>query len=304
MRICSLLPTATEMLCALGLSRSLVGRSQHCNYPPQVKAKPVVVSSRVKMIAGQDSMEIHQAVLKLRRQGAHQFQIDLPVLKRIRPDLVITQNLCSVCAASHPEISAALGHISPRPRLVSLQAGRLDEIFTELRKLGELTGRQEAAIRLTQQLQRRIHRIQEQVSNAPSRPRVWCCEWLQPLMAAGHWIPEMVEIAGGMDGLGATGKDSVWLTWEQVRKFDPEVIVAMPCSYSMAQTLREKNRLVKLPGWKSLSAVKRGKVFVVETGFFHHAGPRLVDGIELLAHLFHSEQVPLGSSRKYFRRLV
>ncbi|MBI3615526.1 MAG: cobalamin-binding protein [Candidatus Omnitrophica bacterium] len=304
MRICSLLPTATEMLYALGLSRSVVARSQHCSYPPQVRAKPVVVTSRVKKIAKQDSFAIHQAVLKLQQEGVHQFQIDLPALKRLKPDLVITQNLCSVCAAPHPEVSAVLQHLSPRPRLISINSQRLDEIFTEIRKLGEMTHREKAAIRLTHQLQQRIDRVRQLVSRTSYRPRAWVCEWLEPLMAAGHWIPEMVEVAGGVDGLGVKGKDSIWLNWEQVRRYDPEVIVVMPCSYSISQTLREKKRLTQRPGWKSLSAVKQGRVFALEGSFFHHAGPRLVDGIELLAHLFHPTQVPGNSLCRHYRALT
>ena len=122
-------------------------------------------------------------------------------------------------------------------------------------------------------------------------------------MAAGHWIPELVELAGGIDGLGSPGRDSVWLTWEQVRAYDPEVVVIMPCSYSISQTLRERNRLTTRPGWKALSAVKNGKVFAVDGSYYHHAGPRLLDGLELFAHLFHPDRIPVGQLRRSFRRL-
>lgn len=291
MRICSLLPAATEMLYALGLSRSVVGRSQHCSYPPAVRSKPIVVSSRVKKFARQDSRAIHDAVVKLRKENAHQFEIDVKTLKRIKPDLVITQNLCSVCAASHPEVSGAVRQISPRPKVVTLQAQRFDQVFSELHHLGELTGRREAAQRLIHSLQRRVEKVRERVGASATRPRVWCCEWLEPVMASGHWVPEMVGCAGGTDGLGVPGKDSVWLSWEKIRAYDPEVIVVMPCSYAIAQTMRERRRLTRRPGWKSLCAVRHGRVFAVNGGFFHHAGPRLVDGVELLAHLIHPESM-------------
>lgn len=291
MRICSLLPTATEMLYALGLGRSVVGRSQHCVYPPAVRAKPVVVSSRVKKIARQDSRAIHDAVVRLRKENAHQFEIDVKTLKRLKPDLVITQNLCSVCAASHSEVSEALREISPRPKEVILQAQRFDQVFSELKKLGRITGRKTAAERLTHSLQKRVDRVKERVGKNGRRPRVWCCEWMEPLMAAGHWIPEMVESAGGADGLGLPGRNSRWITWDQVRAYDPEVILVMPCSYSIAQTLKEKRRLTNRPGWKSLSAVKNGRAFAVNGEFFHHAGPRLVNGVELLASLLHPKSM-------------
>ncbi len=297
MRIASLLPTATEMLYALGLGRSVVARSEHCTYPPHAAAKPIVVRSRVKRIARQDSLAIHKAVAKMREQGAHQFEVDGRALKRIRPDLVITQNLCSVCAASHPEVEEALEQVSPRPRVVTLQAQGFRQVLGEMTRLGEITGRQAAARRLVEGLERRLRRVRQLVAGAPARPRVWCCEWLEPPMASGHWVPEMVELAGGADGLGLPGKNSVWLSWEQVRRYDPGVILVMPCSYSIPQTLREKKRLTGRPGWEALSAVRAGRVHAVDGAFFHHAGPRLMDGIELLAHLLHPDRVPAGARR-------
>lgn len=278
------------MLCALGLGRSLVGRSQHCQYPPEVRRKPVVVSSWVKRISAQDSLKIHKAVLKLREQNAHQFEINLPLLKWLKPDLVITQNLCSVCAASHDEVDEALRHLSPKPRVITLCSQKLSEVIEEIERLGAATGRKAAAARLAGGLRRRLDRVRKQVSKLP-RPRVWCCEWMEPLMASGHWVPEQVKAAGGTDGLGVAGKNSRWLKWEQVRAYDPEVIAVMPCSYTIREILKEKHRLTSRPGWNSLSAVKSGRVYAVAGEFFHHAGPRLVNGVELLASVLHSRKL-------------
>ena len=303
MKICSLLPTATEILYALGLGKNVVGRSEHCHYPPQVKSKPIVVRSAVKKIARQDSLEIHQAVVTLKEKGVHQFVVDTAALKQLKPDLVITQTLCTVCAASHSEVSSALKQLNPVPREIHLHAQRLSEIFKEIRRLGIITHRRSAADRLLHQLEGRLEKIRKKIAQASSRPRVWCCEWLEPLMAAGHWIPEMVESAGGMDGLGKKGADSVWLSWEQVRRYDPEVILVMPCSYSIFQTLREKNRLLSRHGWKELKAVKEGKVFAVATDYFHHTGPRLVDGVGLIAHLLHPDLIPAGPYRRHYREI-
>ena len=297
MRIVSFLPTGTEMLYALGLGSSVVGRSQHCGYPPEVRKKPVVVSSRVKKIAAQDSRKIHKAVLKLREQNAHQFEINLPLLKRLKPDLVITQNLCSVCAASHDEVGEALRQLSPKPKVVTLRAQTMTEVLEELERLGKITGRKAAAKRLVGNLRRRLEAVRKRVSKRARRPRVWCCEWLEPLMASGHGVPEQVEAAGGTDELGIAGKNSRWLTWEQVRACDPEVILTMPCSYSIPQTLKEKRRLTGRTGWKNLNAVKNGRVYAVAGEFFHHAGPRLVNGVELMAGLLHPSDGPKQPGR-------
>lgn len=287
LRIVSFLPTATEMLYALGLGKSVVGRSQHCLYPPQVRSKPVVVSSRVQKVAKQDSLAIHKAVQKLQKQNEHQYLIDLPLLKRLKPDMVITQNLCAVCAAAHDEVTEAIASLSPKPKVVTLRAQTLSDVIEEIGRMGALTGRKAAAAKLTGNMRRRLEVVRKRVAKTSRRPRVWCCEWLEPLMAAGHWVPEMVETAGGTDGLGRAGKKSRWLKWEEVRSYDPEVVLALPCSYTIQQTLKEKRRLTGRPGWKGLSAAKENQIYAVSGEFFHHAGPRLVDGVELLARLLH-----------------
>jgi iron complex transport system substrate-binding protein len=179
--------------------------------------------------------------------------------------------------------------IKPPPKTISLNATRLDQVFVELRNLGAATGREKAAAALIGRLQQRIAEVRNAVGAAARKPRVWCCEWLEPLMAAGHWMPELIELAGGLDGLVNKGAASRWLHWDQVREYDPEVILVMPCSYTMPQTMREKERLLKRPGWSKLSAVKAGKVFAVDSGLFQTAGPRLVEGLELLAGLIHPE---------------
>lgn len=290
-------------MCALGLEKSIVGRSQHCLYPASIKTKPIVVKSRAKKIAKQDSEAIHQAVAALKKQGAHQFEIDVKALKRLKPDLVVTQEICAVCAASHSEVSQALRGLSPKPQVVSLNAQHFDELPGEIRKLGIATGREKKARQITTQLEERIARIKKQAAKADQRPKVWCCEWLEPLMAAGHWIPEMVEIAGGADGLGPKGKDSRWLTWEEVRRFNPDVVAVMPCSYSIPQIFKERGRLTSRPGWGTLPAVKSSKVFAVDGTLYHHAGPRLVDGLELFAHLFHPELFPAEKRFSFYRPL-
>ena len=291
MRICSLFSSATELLCALGAGRTIVGRSERCDYPPSVRRAPIVVRSRIAS-ERLSSRGIHEAVETLRRRGEHQYDINVSLLKRLAPDLVVTQELCNVCAAGHPEVLEAVEQLSQRPRTISVSARRFDELFTSIRTLGEATGRTKHAARLSATLRRQVEAIQRRVKQARTTPRVWCSEWLEPLMAAGHWIPEMVAMAGGVDELGRPGEDSARIAWDEVRRYDPEVIIVMPCSFSMARTVKEFPLLTARPGWAALSAVKTGRVFAVNTAFFHRPGPRLVKGLGVMAALFHPERFP------------
>lgn len=291
MRICSFFSSATELLYALGAGRSVVGRSERCDYPVTVQRKPVVVRSRIAS-ERLSSRGIDEAVQAMRRRGAHQYEIDGSLLKRLRPDLVVTQELCNVCAASHPEVLEAVQQLPTRPRVVSVTARRFDELFDAIDVLGQATGRSKAASALRAQLQQEVQAIQHRIRRVRVKPRVWCAEWLDPLMAAGHWIPEMVARAGGLDGLGKIGEDSARITWETVLHYDPEVIIVMPCSFSIARTVKEFPLLAGHSGWASVSAVKTGRVFAVEGALFHRPGPRLVQGLKLMAALFHPELFP------------
>ena len=295
MRICSFFSSATELLYALGLGRSIVGRSERCDYPPSVLRQPIIVRSRIASNR-LSSRGIHEAVQTLRRRGEHHYTIDVTRLKRLRPDLVVTQELCNVCAASHPEVLDAIQQLRNAPRVVSISAGRLPELFEAIEALGQATGRPRQAKRLREQLQRQVETIQRRVGRVQIKPRVWCAEWLDPLMAAGHWIPEMIIQAGGIDGLGTIGKNSVSIPWDTARRYDPEVILVMPCSFSIARTVKEFPLLTRQPGWSSVSAVKTGRVFAVEGAWFHRPGPRLVHGLKLMAKLFHPTLFPRVST--------
>lgn len=302
MRIASLLPTATELLYALGLGRCVTGRSEHCVYPPSALKKPVIVRSEIAPITKQDSRAIHNAVLKFQKENRHQFSIDTAVLKKSRPDWIITQNLCAVCAASHPEISEALKTVSPAPRLFTLQANNIPELLAEIGRMGVQFKKGKKANRLVREFQRTMQEIGRKTKPVPA-PRVWCCEWLEPLMAAGHWVPEMIAMAGGKPLFAEAGQKSVWLHWDAVRKADPEVILIFPCSYSMEQTNAEISRLTRRTGWTKLSAVKNGRVYIVDGELFHHAGPRLLTGTRLAARLIHPEIFPARGLSRYYRKL-
>lgn len=297
MRICSFFSSATELLYALGVGRSVVGRSDCCDYPAGARRKPVVVRSRIASDR-LSSRGIDEAVRKMRRRGEHQYAIDVPLLARLRPDLVVTQELCNVCAASHPEVLDAVQRLPSRPRVVSVTAGSLDELLDSITVLGESVGRPRQALALQRRLRQDLRAIQQRVHGTRNKPRIWCAEWLDPLMAAGHWVPEMVALAGGIDGLARPRMDSVRLPWDQIRRYDPEVILAMPCSFPMQRTVREFPLLKKLPGWSSVSAARTGRVFAIEGAWFHRSGPRLVQGLGLMAALFHPERFPRPPSSR------
>jgi len=295
MRICSFFSSATELLYALGAGRSVVGRSERCDYPVAVQRKPVVVRSRIAS-RQLSSRGIDEAVQAMRRRGAHQYDIDVALLKRLRPDVVVTQELCSVCAASHPEVLEAIQQLPRRPKVVSVTARCFDELFNSMEVLGDAVERSKQAKALALRLRQEAHAIQDRIRRVQTRPRVWCAEWLDPLMAAGHWIPELVAMAGGRDGLGRAGEDSVRVPWDEVLRYDPEVILVMPCSFSIERTVKEFPLLTKLSGWPSLRAVQAGRVFAVEGALFHRPGPRLVQGLKLMAALFHPDVFPKVST--------
>lgn len=291
MRICSFFASATELLFALGVGRSVIGRSEHCDYPPAARRLPVIVRSRITS-QRLSSRAIDQAVADLQAQGAHQYRINVALLRRLRPDLVVTQELCSVCAASHPEILEALAQLPRMPRTVGFSPRRLSELSAAITTVGRAVHRSAAAQALNRRMHQELSAIARRVRTVRRRPRVWCAEWLDPLMAGGHWVPELVAMAGGTDGLGRAGENSERFSWDQIRSYDPEVIIVMPCSFTIARTIKEFPLLTRLPGWTQISAVTSKRVFAVDGAYFHRPGPRLVTGLRIMAALFHPDLFP------------
>jgi iron complex transport system substrate-binding protein len=290
MRICSLLPGATEVVAALGRTRYLVGISHECDYPPEIRTKPVLIRATVD--AGLPSPEIDRHVRTMRQAGQSLYEVDETMLTRVRPDLVIAQDLCHVCAITPAQLQHALRVLPSPPRVLSLNPSTLDDVLADIERIGGAVGRAQEASVLVAQLRSRLEAVLLQVAHAETRPRVVCLEWLDPLFAAGHWVPEMVACAGGVDVLGAPGSPSVQITWEQVQATQPDVLVVMPCGFSIARTRQELNLLTKRTGWKKLPAVKHGRVFLVEAAaYFNRPGPRVIDGVEILAACFYPSLV-------------
>ena len=296
LRIVSFLPSATEIACALGLEESLLGITHECDYPPEVRAKPIVVRN-VLPIEQMSQSEIDQAVAERVRAGLSLYQIDESLLREIAPDLILTQDLCQVCAPSGNEISQVLKSLPKTPQILWMTPRSLSEIFDNIRDLGAATGRTTEADALVNECAARLAALSERMSQTATRPRVFCMEWLDPVYASGHWVPELVKIAGGIDELGSERGESVRVSWDDVAAWAPEILIIMPCGFSLQQTIKQiwsvfapygsgtgKSHFFDLP------AVKNNCVFAVDANsFFARPGPRVVEGAELLARLIHSE---------------
>ncbi len=292
MRICSLLPSATEILYALGLGDAVVGVTHECDYPPEAAKKPPLIRPRVDPQA--PPAAIDQEVTELVSRGESIYAVDAELLASLAPDLIITQDLCHVCAASPEDLASALTRFSKRPKILSLTPHSLADVWEDIRRIGEATGRRRDAQGLAITLAQRVAAIEMKVAAAP-RARVLCLEWMDPFYIAGHWVPEMVGKAGGEDVLGRARESSFRSTAEQIAETAAEIIVVMPCGYSSRRALDEFN-FQKLPtSWKNLPAIRDRRVFAVDANsYFSRPGPRLADGVELLAHLFHPQLVPLN----------
>ena len=302
-RIVSFLPSATEMACALGLSDQLVGITHECDYPPSVKEKPVVVSSAISM-ATMTQAEIDSIVSERMRNGQSLYQVDEKLLQELAPDLILTQDLCQVCAPSGNEVTQALTALPKKPEILWLTPKSLAQIAGNLRELGEATGRLEKAEELIANGRAILDHVAERARAASTRPRVFCMEWIDPVYCSGHWVPEMVSIAGGVDHLGHEGSDSVRVPWEDVLAWKPEVLVIMPCGFNLHQVLELTPKLCGRSGWHELPAVQQGRVYAVDaSSYFARPGPRVVDGTELLAHIIHPDIFPWAGPADAYRRL-
>lgn len=271
-RIVSFLPSATEMVCALGLEDRLVGVTHECDYPPSVKGKPVVVGSAVP-VEDMTEAEIDKAVSERVRAGLSVYQVDEVLLRQLAPDLILVQDLCDVCAPSGNEVSRALKVLSETPEIVYLTPKSVPGILQNVRDVGQACGRPDAAESWIKAATEKLERIAAIIRNLPSRLRVFCMEWLDPLYCSGHWVPEMVRIAGGVDEVSREGSDSLRVSWEDVLEWSPEVMVVMPCGYHLEKVVVLAEKLRTLPGWQDLPAVRGRRVFAVDASSYFARRP-------------------------------
>jgi iron complex transport system substrate-binding protein len=291
-RVASLLPSTTEIVCALGLRSRLVGRSHECDFPPEVEALPVLTES--KLDARAQSREIDDRVKQLVREGLSIYRVDAEKLRVLAPSVVLTQEQCEVCAASPKDVEAALAcWTGGRPRVVSLAPSTLADVWGDLVTVASALGVRERGEALAESLASRLTDVSERTLRIRPRPRVAAIEWTEPLMAAGNWMPELIALAGGTNLFGETGLHSPWLEWETLRAADPDVIVVLPCGFDLARTRREMAPLAAQPGWSELRAVRAGQVFLTDGNqFFNRPGPRLVESLEILAEILHPADFP------------
>ena len=303
MRICSLLPGATEIACALGLSDEIVGVSHECDFPAAARTKPVMVRSRIdsSMIG---SGEIDRRVGDLLRSKQSLYALDDKLFVDSEPDIILTQGLCDVCALDYNDVVQAARSLARDPTIISLDPHCLADILTDVLRIGEATHRSRQAESLVQKLRDRIEAVRDRTARSASQPRVACLEWLDPLYIAGHWVPEMVQIAGGNDILGTAGEPSVKIEWDAVIASRPEILILLPCGFDLDRAVRESSLLKNRAGWQTLPAVKDGRVFAVSgADYFSRPGPRLIDGLEILSQLFHPELIPAPISSDLAKRV-
>jgi iron complex transport system substrate-binding protein len=290
MRIVSLLPSATEMICALGLEDQLVGVTHECDYPLAVMQLPKVTDTLIPKEA--TSGEIDRLVrTQLETTGAL-YKLNLALLKELRPDLIVTQSLCDVCAVAQDEVQAALSQLPANPRVINLEPQSLSDVFAAMRHVASAVG--VSAEGLVQSLTSRVDAVIARSATLAHRLRVVLLEWLDPPFSCGHWNPELVRLAGGIEGLGREKRPSRTLHWHEVIAWQPEVVFVACCGLSAARTLQDLSLVQSIPGWQNLPAVQSGRVYVTDgSQYFSRPGPRLVDSLEMLAHVLHPSVHPL-----------
>lgn len=288
MRICSLLPSATEIVCALGMGEWLVGVSHECDYPPAVSCLPKVTRSNIPLNAS--SREIDSAVSSALKTEGTLYALDLPLLERLQPDLILTQRLCDVCAVSFDRVQEAAMNLSSKPQVLNLEPGSLEEIFQTISRVAQAVGDDRAGEKLNGALSARVEAVRQATRALTSRPRVFCMEWADPPYCGGHWMKELVEIAGGRDDLANHRRPSCRVEWKRIFEFNPEIIVLTCCGFELERNEREASLFMKFEGTGELAAVKSGRVVAADgSHYFARPGPRIVESLEILAHIIHPE---------------
>ena len=302
-RIVSFLPSATEMAFDLGLGDSVLAVSHECDYPAAAKSKPVVVRP-VLPVERMAQAEIDREIARRLRDGQSLYKLDEGAIRELAPDLILTQDLCQVCAPSGNEAAQLIASLPKAPRVLSMTPKSLEGIFANLLELGQATGTAERARQLIASARARLANIAARTQAATRRVRVFCMEWLDPPYCCGHWVAEMIEFAGGTDELARRGTDSVRIAWDDVRRFAPEVLVVMPCGYALAKAATLARGLGSLAGWTDLPAVRDGRVFIVDANsYFARPTLRVVEGTLLLAHLLHPQLIQWDGPPGAFQRL-
>ncbi len=289
LRIVSLIASASEIVASLGLSRHQVGRSHECDFPPEILALPICTSPAFPTDGS--SAEIDQRVKEQVANALSVYEVSREALDALQPTHVITQTQCRVCAVSLEDVERALtGWVSSRPKLVALEPNALADVWSDIRRVAVSCGVAERGEEVVAKLQAEMQRISQRAGASDHCPRVACIEWHEPLMAAGNWVPELVEMAGAVNLFGQAGAHSPWMTWQQLVDSDPDVIITMPCGFDLERTCAEMYWLTDRPEWRKLRAVHLGQVYLADGNqYFNRPGPRLVESLQILAEILHPE---------------
>ena len=287
MRLLPLISSATEIVHALGLGAFQVGRSHECDYPPSVAALPVC--TRPAIAVSGSSGEIDRLVKERLSSALSVYEVDSDCIRRLRPTHIITQTQCKVCAVSLEDVERALqSETATEARVISMEPYALNDLWRDIRRVASACECEQTGEELIARLQERMRRIQERAGTADEKPRVAAIEWLEPLMAGGNWVPELIERAGGENLFGVAGRHSPWMTWEQLAAADPDLIIALPCGFDLKRTRDEMHWLTDRMDWGELKAVRAGKVFVCDGNqFMNRPGPRLVESLQIIAEMLH-----------------
>lgn len=294
MRIVPLIASATEIVHALGMGDHQVGRSHECDFPPKVTHLPAVTAPKFQLDG--TSYQIDQRVKAILQEGLSVYRVDSAALDALRPDVIITQSQCAVCAVSLADVEAAVcDMIRSRPKIVCLEPNSLDDIFADIRRIASALDVPARGEDLITSMQARMSEIARGARFGATVPRVASIEWIEPLMAGGNWMPTLIDMAGGRNLFGDAGQHSPVLVWERFTQADPDILIVTPCGYSIAQTLDEMPTLAAQPGFRDLKAVRTGRVFVCDGNqYFNRPGPRVVESLEILAELFHPDLFAFG----------
>src|ERR1700722_4650972 len=289
MRVVSLIASASEILSTLGLTPNQVGRSHECDFPPEILALPVCTSPAFPTDGS--SAEIDQRVKQRVADALSVYEVSREVLDRLQPTHVITQTQCRVCAVSLEDVERALtGWVTSRPKLIALEPNALADIWSDIQRVADSCGVPERGEKAVDALKARMTEISALAWRSPRRPRVACIEWHEPLMAAGNWVPELVEMAGAVNLFGQAGTHSPWMTWPELVEADPDVIISMPCGFDLARTCAEMYWLDRRPEWPKLRALKTGQVYLADGNqYYNRPGPRIVESLRILAEILHPE---------------
>ncbi len=292
MRIVSLLPSATEIVCQIGLGDQLVGVTHECDYPTSVLALPKVTKTLIPHDA--TSQEIDGLVRERLKSEAALYSLDMPMLQRLRPELIVTQALCDVCAVAESEVAAAARSLPGHPQVINLEPSSLEEVFQTMQLVGDAAGVPDQAFSAIAELRDRVKQVESRTRALAARPSVVILEWIDPPFSSGHWSPELVRLAGGVELLGVAGQRSRTVAWDEIVKADPEYLVIACCGFNIERTRQDLSILASYPGFEHLSCVKSEHVYLVDgNAYFSRPGPRLVESLEILAHILNPAIHPL-----------